>query len=460
MSEKIFPIEECMEYEEFTDRVELLRELETWIKNVRYKRSGSTSIISPRRLGKTVLLERLVNTVFFKPEYHVAPIYFSMGLEKITLRAFIMQYAETFFRQYIAYCLQDPDLYKNRSISPKNLVEIETNNEDVKNAQKHFQRFLTFFKTNPYDSVIPHWANVICLPELVASSSNTYAAIIIDEFQEMKFSVYNTSDEKLIDYQAKGLLTDQAATDLTASYRRLSQSRVAPMLVSGSAVTIIFKTVMGGPLGGRFGFRYVKPLSIPDGVTLLFHLIRIYRSDEDSTIQMTSDGDQAVERSDKWYFSNDSGTVGDEPDDDPVFTLSRFFDGAEVIPTSVAFPGNETEDGDYDFFTEKYDITVQPGTTARILIFCQLSSSNADAQAGAADFETLEAAQNAGLLNGLSASEINEIVNGGPVETLEPTEVKAHSIPVMGFIAELLFTGFLGLFGITSLRRRKKNDPS
>jgi hypothetical protein len=183
-------------------------------------------------------------------------------------------------------------------------------------------------------------------------------------------------------------------------------------------------------------------------------------SDDDSTIQMTSDGDQAVERSDKWYFSNDSGTVGDEPDSDPNFTLSRFFDGAEVIPTSVAFPGNETEDGYYDFFTEKYDITVQPGTTARILIFCQLSSSNADAQAGAADFETLEAAQNAGLLNGLSASEINEIVNGGPVETLEPTEVKAHSIPVMGFIAELLFTGFLGLFGITSLRRRKKNDPS
>jgi hypothetical protein len=32
MSEKIFPIEECMEYDEFTDRVELLRELETWIK--------------------------------------------------------------------------------------------------------------------------------------------------------------------------------------------------------------------------------------------------------------------------------------------------------------------------------------------------------------------------------------------------------------------------------------------
>ena len=89
MPEKIMPIEECLEYEEFTDRVELLRDLENWIKNIRYKRSSSTSIISPRRLGKTVILERLVNTVFFKPQYRVAPIYFSLGREQITLKEFI-----------------------------------------------------------------------------------------------------------------------------------------------------------------------------------------------------------------------------------------------------------------------------------------------------------------------------------------------------------------------------------
>jgi len=117
----------------------------------------------------------------------------------------------------------------------------------------------------------------ICIPERLARYSNTRVAIIIDEFQEMKFSIYDTSNEKLMDYQTKGLLTGQVATDLTVSYRRQSQSRVAPMLVSGSAVTMIFKTVMGGPLGGRFDFTYVKPLSIPDGVTLLFHLIQIYR---------------------------------------------------------------------------------------------------------------------------------------------------------------------------------------
>jgi len=279
MPERTFPIEECMEYEEFTDRVELLRDLETWIQNIRYRRSGSTSIISPRRLGKTVLLERLVNTVFYKPENQVAPIYFSMGPEKRTLRKFIWQYVETFFRQYIAYCLQDPKLYQEDSVSLKNLLEIDTNKDDVNHAQERIHQFLNLYETYQFeDGSIELWTKVIRIPEQVARYSNTHVAIIIDEFQEMKSIAYDMPNTLFNEFKAKRQLIDEGAADLTASYRRLSQSRVAPMLVSGSAVTMIFKTVMGGPLGGRFGFRYVKPLSIPDGVTLLFRLMNIYRS--------------------------------------------------------------------------------------------------------------------------------------------------------------------------------------
>ena len=51
------------------------------------------------------------------------------------------------------------------------------------------------------------------------------------------------------------------------------------MLVYGSAVTLIFRTVMGGPLGERFGFKYLKPLSIPDGAALLRTLLPLYAPD-------------------------------------------------------------------------------------------------------------------------------------------------------------------------------------
>ncbi|MCP4694287.1 MAG: hypothetical protein GY859_40005, partial [Desulfobacterales bacterium] len=36
---------------------------------------------------------------------------------------------------------------------------------------------------------------------------------------------------------------------------------------------------MGGPLGGRFGFKYLKPLSIPDGAALLHNVVNMYAAD-------------------------------------------------------------------------------------------------------------------------------------------------------------------------------------
>ncbi len=95
--EKILPVEEILAYKEFTDRVEILRELDAWVKNIQRMAAPSTAIIAPRRMGKTVLLDRLVNTVFCKPEYNVAPFYFRMKRKKTTLRRFLLDYATVFF---------------------------------------------------------------------------------------------------------------------------------------------------------------------------------------------------------------------------------------------------------------------------------------------------------------------------------------------------------------------------
>ncbi|QTA84205.1 hypothetical protein [Desulfonema magnum] len=277
--EKILPVEEMLAYEEFTDRVEILRELDAWVKNIQRMASPSTAIISPRRMGKTVLLDRLVNTVFFKPEYRVAPFYFRMTREKTTLRKFLLEYATIFFRQYVAYCHQDPILFQNRSVKLKELAEYHSDHDAVGLAQKMILDFLRRYEEEGHEDARNHWDAFITVPEMLASFSGTRVAVIIDEFQEMKFSVYDTSEEHFTELGARGMLTDQGATNLTATYDRQSQSRKAPMLVSGSAVTLIFRTVMGGPLGGRFDFRYLRPLSVPDGAALLHQLLDIYLPD-------------------------------------------------------------------------------------------------------------------------------------------------------------------------------------
>ncbi len=281
--ERIFPVEEMVAYEEFTDRVEILRELDLWVKNIQRMASPSTAIIAPRRMGKTVLLDRLVNTVFFKPEYKVAPFYFRMKREDVTLRRFILLYATTFFRQYIAYCHQEPGMYSDSDIELEDLLDYPSAHKAVVLAKQSIEAFLRRYSKEDYSARV-HWEGFICIPERLASYSGTRVAVIIDEFQDMKFYVHDV-DEQYVEQLRTRRQTEPgiAGINLPATYDRQSQSKKAPMLVSGSAVTLVFRTVMGGALGGRFGFKYLKPLSIPDGATLLQTLLKLYADDAEIT---------------------------------------------------------------------------------------------------------------------------------------------------------------------------------
>lgn len=284
--ENIMPVEEMMPEEEFTDRVEILRELDEWVKNIGRMASGSTAIIAPRRLGKTSVLDRLVNTVFFKPEYKVAPFYFKMKREETTLRKFLLEYATTFFRQYIAYCMQDPALFRRTRISLEQLTEIKSEHNAVLLAQEFIRDFIRRYYGNDHEDARNHWDAFIKEPENLAAYSGTRVAVIIDEFQDMKLYIFDVSEDYLEKLKnEKKIALGYGGVDLTATYDRQSQSRKAPMLVSGSAVTMVFRTVMGGPLGGRFGFKYLKPMSIPDGATLLKNLLKIYMNNTEITTE-------------------------------------------------------------------------------------------------------------------------------------------------------------------------------
>jgi hypothetical protein len=188
-----------------------------------------------------------------------------------------LEYATTFFRQYLAYCEQDADLFNNKAMSLEKLLTYQTSHKAGLMALEYIEAFLERYNHHGDEDALIHWDGFICVPERLGSHSGTRVAVIIDEFQDMKFYIYDMTKELFSDMDAKRLLKNgQGAINLPATYNRQSQSRKAPMLVSGSAVTLIFRTVMGGPLGGRFDFRYIKPLSIPDGATLLHNTLKYY----------------------------------------------------------------------------------------------------------------------------------------------------------------------------------------
>ncbi len=64
--EKIFPVEEMLAYKGFTDRVEILRELDAWVKNIQRMAASNTAIIAPQRMGKPFCWTGKVITVAFR----------------------------------------------------------------------------------------------------------------------------------------------------------------------------------------------------------------------------------------------------------------------------------------------------------------------------------------------------------------------------------------------------------
>ena len=274
---KIWPVEEMVHEDEFTDRVELLREMDQWVAAIQRMGATSTALIAPRRIGKTVFLDRLVNTVFFKPEYKVAPFYFKMTREKRTLRKFLLEYATTFYRQYVAYCEQDPVLFRNTNVDLEELLNQKADSVAGALALERAAIFLERYNRGNDENALHHWDALIREPEELASFTDTRVAVIIDEFQDMQLCIYDMPQE-LMDTKDRSF--GQGAIRLANTYDRQAQSRKAPMLVAGSAVTMVFKTVMGGPLGGRFDCMYIKPLSVPDGAALLHTALKYYASPE------------------------------------------------------------------------------------------------------------------------------------------------------------------------------------
>ena len=131
-----------------------------------------------------------------------------------------------------------------------------------------------------------------------------------------------------------------------------------------------------------------------------------------TTIQDSSDGDILNENTDLWVVSNDA-TVGFGParGADPVITTTRYGTGAGVVPTNSVVLGSGALLGKEDNYAHRYDFTIAAGATVRILVFHELTATNALASAGAPDFETLTAINAAGLLTDITAGQQSEIVN-------------------------------------------------
>lgn len=138
-------------------------------------------------------------------------------------------------------------------------------------------------------------------------------------------------------------------------------------------------------------------------------------SDQNTTIQDSSDGDRLNENSDYWIVTSDQ-PAGMEPQNfwDPVVSIGRYGQGAPIAPINGVRPEVASgPDRIKGYVGLGYGVDIPAGSTIRIMTFIGLNESNAQASASAGNFSSITAANTAGLLTGLSGTELQEIINYG-----------------------------------------------
>lgn len=232
-----------------------------WIDDIKEEKSQSTAILARRKMGKTALLERLFNITFFKND-GVIPFYYEIKESKMWAVDFCQDFFLTFIYQYIAY--------KSRKVEYLNPETRSDFGKAVEIAKKEGLSYLCGIIEDAAHAVAHEKIDILWniareAPKTVASRQNEYIVQMIDEFQFMNAMIY----------WDKGKSDGQLADTLAGGYLSTAESKIAPLLVSGSWVGWLMKE-LSGMLPARFWYKYLKPMPENEATETLYNYSRFF----------------------------------------------------------------------------------------------------------------------------------------------------------------------------------------
>ncbi|MCP4148531.1 MAG: hypothetical protein GY757_12365, partial [bacterium] len=233
----------------FTGRKEELSFFLKWIDEIKEKKSQSTAILARRKMGKTALMERLFNITFQKND-GVIPFYYEVVESEKWVGDFCVDFFLTFAYQYIAF--------KTRNINYLNPVEKNNFDTIAEITRKEGLDDLTaLIRSVEYsyrhENVDILWDTVRDAPKTMAARKNEFILQMVDEFQFLNAMIYWDKGKSKL------------ANSLAGAYLSTAESKIAPLLVSGSWVGWLMNelTMM---LPARFVFHFLENMPEQEAV--------------------------------------------------------------------------------------------------------------------------------------------------------------------------------------------------
>ncbi len=239
------------------------RHFNNWIANIPRRGSKSTAIMARRKSGKTAIVQRLFNQLWSE-NGAVIPFYFEFAEKKTWYPDLAIDYYCTFASQYISFLERDKDL-----------VDIPLSLEEIKEyglakSIKLLVSDVNFLLENKVvgGSHDLMWKRASFAPQHFASRYNQRFVVILDEFQYITRYIYR--DEK-----GEG----NADETLAGTYHSLSESKIAPLLITGSYMSWLMDIMTQYLQGGRVIEFYISPYLTPDeGLQAVYQYAEFYQA--------------------------------------------------------------------------------------------------------------------------------------------------------------------------------------
>ncbi len=243
----------------FTGRKEELAFFLKWINEIKERKSQSTAVLARRKMGKTVLMERLFNITYFK-NHGVIPFYYEVKEIKMWEVDFCQEFFLTFIYQYIAFKSRKPEYLK-----PENSSDFE---KAALIAKKEGLDYLSGIIENAayavaHEKIDILWNIVREAPQTIAFRQKEFVVQMIDEFQFLNAMIYRDKDMKI------------PANDLAGGYLSTAESKIAPLLVSGSWVGWLMNE-LNSMLPARFKYEYLENMPENEAIELVYKYSRFF----------------------------------------------------------------------------------------------------------------------------------------------------------------------------------------
>ena len=243
----------------FTGRQKELAFFLKWITDIKERKSHSTAILARRKMGKTAIMERLFNITYYKND-GVIPFYYEVKETEMWVVDFCKDFFLTFIYQYIAFKSRKP-----RYLNPENKSDFGKVIEIAKQEGLDYLCGMIEGAAHAaaHEEIGILWEITREAPKNLASRQNEFIVQMIDEFQFLNAMIYWDKDKKNV------------ADTLAGGYLSTAESKIAPLLVSGSWVGWLMKE-LNSMLPSRFWYKYLKTMPENEAVEMLYNYSRFF----------------------------------------------------------------------------------------------------------------------------------------------------------------------------------------